>query len=621
VDGDGEEEIIIGTYDPEKNPSDGSLHVFSLDGALKSSVPVPGGLKHIPTLADVNGSGLDVIYRSLSGRVYIQNFGATNSGPVSWSTHRGNRQRDGNFGVSLLPSGTPLITRKEAGHRRVAFSWSSSSTPQAWRIYRAERPEGPFAHIVTLAADATSYTDEPLKPGCQYIYEVAAVYETNIVRSVPFALVTSANGNLIVNGGFEANDNSHWDKWFTGDIDWTNMVASTNAAFEGAKSMEITLINKGNNGSISQYGQYGTPDACLPVTPGQLYSFGCFFKSGGISEPSEHWLEWSSTKTGEDTNDRPSRTYPDYFTPHFVVGTEATDWTYANRTFIMPTGFPNVELGHRYSIAAPGSGSIYIDNVFFRALPSPNATDWVELLPFGAVWRYCAATPPTNWFAADFDDTTWLPGVAKFGAGGGPTNIVTLLPFQQPVYCFRTKFIAPLLPCQELLLSATCTDGGGKSLEVYLNGARLNTSGIDAVSGQGNRVQYYDLTPFIGLMKPGTNMIAVALNNVWQPGWDDVAFDLNLKATFGAPDEPRTITIAQGSGLPQGTQQINLNSSIPPNSVWRVESTDSLSPAAWQLVDVITNNSPGARFVRDTGQNGRLPPDQTPVRFYRLIAN
>ena len=28
-----------------------------------------------------------------------------------------------------------------------------------------------------------------------------------------------------------------------------------------------------------------------------------------------------------------------------------------------------------------------------------------------------------------------------------------------------------------------------------------------------------------------------------------------------------------------------------------------------------------AACLRDTGQNGRLPPDQTPVRFYRLIAN
>ena len=171
VDGDGQEEIIIGTYDPEKNPSDGSLYVFGLDGTLKFAVPVPGGLKHIPALADVNGKGLDVIYRSLAGRVYIQNFGATNGGPVSWSTHRGNRQRDGNFESSLFPPGTPLITRKESGYRRAGFSWGGPATnaAKAWRIYRAEQPEGPFTHIMTLTADATDYTDYLLKPGCQYI--------------------------------------------------------------------------------------------------------------------------------------------------------------------------------------------------------------------------------------------------------------------------------------------------------------------------------------------------------------------------------------------------------------------------------------------------------------------
>src|SRR6185503_17861296 len=68
VDGDGQEEIVIGTYDPAQNPSVGSLYVFSLDGTLKTSISVPGGLKHIPTLADVNNDGsLDVIYRSLAG--------------------------------------------------------------------------------------------------------------------------------------------------------------------------------------------------------------------------------------------------------------------------------------------------------------------------------------------------------------------------------------------------------------------------------------------------------------------------------------------------------------------------------------------------------------------------
>jgi hypothetical protein len=529
VDGDGQEEIIIGTYNPAASPSDGNLYVFAMDGTLKFSVPVPGGLKHIPSIANVYGNGLDVVYRSLAGTVYIQNFGSTNSGLVSWSTHRGNKQRDGNYGVSLFPPGTPMITSKQSGYRRASFSWSvpPTNSPQSWQIYRADQPEGPFTQLVTLAKNVTSYTDSPLQPGCQYIYEVGAVYPTNTVLSAPFAILSSLNGNLVANSGFEEDDNSHWDKWW-GNINWTNMTCSTNVVYQGKKSMQITLINQTSGPSISQYNQYGTPFSTLPVTPGTLYSYGCFFKSGGISQPSQHWLQWTSTKTAANTKTRPALPYPDYFTPYFSIGTTNTDWTYANRTFVMPVGFPNVELSHWYSVTQAASGSIYLDNVFFRALPALTATNWTELIPFHSTWRY-ETNAPADWFAADFDDSSWPVGSAKFGAGAGPKNIITQLPPQLPVYYFRRDFTVPSVGCEELLLSGTCTDAGYPP-DIYLNGTRLVTSGIDIVSNQGNDVGYFDLTPFANLLQAGTNTIAVGLNNVWQPTWDDVAFDLDLKA-------------------------------------------------------------------------------------------
>jgi len=305
-----------------------------------------------------------------------------------------------------------------------------------------------------------------------------------------------------------------------------------------------------------------------------------------------------------------------------VIGANATGWTYANRTFVMPAGFPNVELGHRYSIVAPGSGSLYIDNVFFRSLPSPNATNWTQLLPFGSLWRYSVtAAVPTNWMTGEFNDALWAPGFGKFGCGSGPTNILTLLPPQKPAYSFRKTFVAPAAPCEELLLLATCTDGGGKSLELYLNGVKLVTSGVDAVSGQGNEVQYYDLTPFVDLLQPGTNTIAVVLNNVWQPAWDDVAFDLSLKAITRTPSSAaaRITSLRRSGSIAQGTAQVDVNVSIPPGAVWRVESSDSLSPPFWQLVDRVTNNAFGPVSFRDTGQNGRPAPAEAAIRFYRLI--
>jgi hypothetical protein len=320
------------------------------------------------------------------------------------------------------------------------------------------------------------------------------------------------------------------------------MTVSTNVAYQGNKSMQITLINQTGGPSISQFNQYGTPFSTLPVTPGTLYSYGGFFKSGGISQPSQHWLQWTSTKTAQNIKNRPPLPDPYYFTPHFSIGTTNTDWTYANRTFVMPAGFPNVELSHWYSVTQAASGSIYLDDIFFRALPAPTATNWTELIPFHSAWHYNTNTPPANWFTPDFDDTSWRTGIAKFGAGSGPTNIVTRLPQRLPVYYFRRDFTVSSLPCEELLLSGTCTDAGNPP-DIYLNGTQLVTSGMDIVSNPGNEVRYYDLTPLADLLQPGTNTIAVALHNVWQPTWDDVAFDLDLKAVAGTASEVPQLNI------------------------------------------------------------------------------
>src|SRR5207302_3805687 len=133
VDGDGQEEIIIGTYNPTLTPSVGNLMIYALDGTLKQTIPVVGGIKHIPALADVEGIGrLDVVYRSTLGQVYVQNFGATGTNNVSWATHRGNMHRDGNRGVSLFPPGTPLVTKQPSGYNRVSFSWTNSTPAQGY---------------------------------------------------------------------------------------------------------------------------------------------------------------------------------------------------------------------------------------------------------------------------------------------------------------------------------------------------------------------------------------------------------------------------------------------------------------------------------------------------------
>jgi hypothetical protein len=620
VDGDGQEEIIIGTYDPTVTSTSGNLHVFALDGTEKQRISIPGGIKHIPSLADVNNDGsLDVIFRSTLGKVYIYNFGATNATSVSWATHRGNAQHDGNYQVSLFPPGTPLVTSKKSGYKKSNFSWSvpSNYSPSSYRIYRAEQAAGPFTNITSVAANVNSYTDSGLKPGWQYFYEVAAMYSNGAeVHSAPFAIAPFLNNNLIVNGSFEENENSHWDKWYTGDIDWTNMIGNKNIFYQGKQSMEIQLLNRGNNSSISQFDQYGIPDGTIFVTPGTLYSFGGFLRSGGISQPSEHWFEWGSTLTAANTNARPGLPFPNYFTPHFVIGTNATSWAYANRTFILPAGFSNLELRHRYTISNPGSGSMFLDNVYLRPLPAPNSTNWMTLLPFGSRWRYSTTTPTGSWYATNFNDVAWLEGAARLGCGSGPTNIATQIAAQKPAYYFRRTFTVANTNLEEFLLSATCTDNGsGPSMQMYLNGRLIPATDINNVSGQGNQTLYYDLTPFLDYLLPGTNTIAVILNNTYS-SWDDVAFDLNLKVI---PAAVSNTTPPHISAVKRDLSGVTITLQTPTVGVWQVQSADNFGPVPlWQLVDIITNSGPTFQ-LRDTGQNGRLPPQSVGTRYYRVI--
>jgi hypothetical protein len=608
VDGDGQEEIVIGTYNPSLTPSSGSLLIYGLDGTLELTLPVAGGIKHIPALADANGDGkLDVIYRSTLGQVSIHNLGATTTSAVSWSTHRGNMRRDGNRG-SLFPPGTPSVTNQISGFQTARFSWANVSGNRGYRIYRAARSDEPLQHIATVASNVTSFAEVNLQNGWQFFYVVGAIQSTGTVFSAPFAITPLCNSNLIANAGFEANDNSRWDKWFS-DLDPADMQGCTNM-HQGCQAMRVSLQNQGSSSTISQCNQYGIPKSGLAVGPGAFYSFGGWFKSDAMSQTGEHWLEWTSAKTAADTNNRPLRPFPSYFTPPVKFGATPGTWTYANRVFQMPPGFPNAELGHRFSAVGGVKGSLYLDNLFFRQIPAPTATNWSPLISFGDTWRYFSNPPGTNWFSPTFDDSAWPLGYAKFGAGSGPTNITTRLPQQKSNYYFRKRFVVNSA-CQELLLAATCTDNYGGTiypLRVFLNGIEIKSSGIETVSGQGNETRYFDLTAFEHLLRLGDNLIAVQLGNSFNTSWDDVAFDLSLRAI------PRASQLSSLKVVSCEADSVHLVAETPSGTVWQLESCDGFS-APWLPVEKVDG---GIQELVDTGQNGRLSPRSVKTRMYRL---
>src|ERR1043166_8596328 len=99
-----------------------------------------------------------------------------------------------------------------------------------------------------------------------------------------------------------------------------------------------------------------------------------------------------------------------------------------------PIGFPNVQLRHRYTIASPGSGSIYLDDFFFRPLPDANSTNWNVWLPFGSVrsdfqMSSCAiVTPSPAPAAARFTSTIFSSGpcptrTPPTGTSGSPSAV------------------------------------------------------------------------------------------------------------------------------------------------------------------------------------------------------
>ncbi len=256
-------------------------------------------------------------------------------------------------------------------------------------------------------------------------------------------------------------------------------------------------------------------------------------------------------------------------------------------------------------MSGTGSGSIYLDNVFLRRIPDPAAGNWTTLVPFGASWHFSTSNPGSSWFVPGFDDSGWPRGHAKFGAGSGPTNVVTRLPQWLPNYYFRTQFNLADTNIEELLLSATCTDVSVSAifpLQVFLNG-KVVPSFVDAVTMQGNETRHFDLVPYISLLKPGLNTLAVKIGNTWSD-YDDVAFDVSLKAVIYRPFVPKLAVqrLADATELAVVT---------PPETIWQIQSCDTLSEANWRVLQTFTNTA---------GTRRTIPAQVTGSQaFYRLV--
>jgi hypothetical protein len=121
---------------------------------------------------------------------------------------------------------------------------------------------------------------------------------------------------------------------------------------------------------------------------------------------------------------------------------------------------------------------------------------------------------------------------------------------------------------------------------------------------QGNEVRYYDLVPYVSLLRTGTNSIAAQIGNTWSD-YDDVAFDISLRAVKYSPGVPALKLQYSKSGTS------SLSAETSSGTVWQFQSCDELSQTNWQSLETFTNLDGGVKTFQDSAKK--------PASFYRLV--
>jgi hypothetical protein len=115
-------------------------------------------------------------------------------------------------------------------------------------------------------------------------------------------------------------------------------------------------------------------------------------------------------------------------------------------------------------------------------------------------WRYTTEEPGDDWFAADFDDSSWESGPGGFGTEGTPGAVVGTVWDGKNIW-LRRSFSVDSLPDGEVFLKIHHDEDA----EVYLNG--------QLVSKRRGYRGGYGLVPLDGdgrsALRSGENQLAV----------------------------------------------------------------------------------------------------------------
>lgn len=167
----------------------------------------------------------------------------------------------------------------------------------------------------------------------------------------------------------------------------------------------------------------------------------------------------------------------------------------------------------------------------------------------GQSWQYTTNTPLTNWFATNFDSSSWSNGLAGFGAGNPPnTSGLVRTPWNtSDIWLRRTVYLGPLTAQQiSNMVFLTYHD---EDVEVYING-------ILAGSAPGYTTSYVVLPVTAAgqaaIVPDGSNLIAVHCHQTTGGQYIDVGIYLNNNPAPPEPPPPATPTNLVAAAGPLG---------------------------------------------------------------------
>jgi len=180
-------------------------------------------------------------------------------------------------------------------------------------------------------------------------------------------------------------------------------------------------------------------------------------------------------------------------------------------------------------------------------------------------WRILRgkAAPPKDWAALAFDDSKWPEAPAGFGYSSAPAELATVKTRLDDmksekfvsVYVRKSFEVADPALVRKLVLKAVFDDG----FVAYLNGeevARANLNGnppaFNAGASSANEPTSFeaDLTPHLGKLKKGKNVLAIQAHNASVTS-SDFVFSPSVDAVIAKPVAPKkSVEPAKKPGAP-----------------------------------------------------------------------